>query len=38
MATLLVAPVLSWPLVIAVAASLTRMARTLTALPRIATA
>jgi len=32
---LLVAPVLSWPLVIAVAASLTRMALTLTALPRI---
>jgi hypothetical protein len=37
-AALLVAPVLSWPLVIAVAASLTRMALTLTALPRITTA
>jgi hypothetical protein len=35
---LLVAPVLSWPLVIAVAASLTRMSLTLTALPRIAAA
>jgi hypothetical protein len=35
---LLVAPALSWPLVIAVAASLTRMALTLTALPRISTA
>ena len=35
---LLVAPVVSWPLVIAVAASLTRMALTLTALPRIAAA
>jgi hypothetical protein len=37
-AALLVAPVLSWPLVIAVAASLSRMALTLTALPRITTA
>jgi hypothetical protein len=35
---LLAVPVLSWPLVIAVAASLTRMAFTLTALPRIVTA
>jgi hypothetical protein len=36
-AALLLAPVLSWPLVVAVAASLTRMAFTLTALPRITT-
>jgi hypothetical protein len=37
-AALLVAPALSWPLVIAVAASLFRMTFTLTALPRITTA
>jgi hypothetical protein len=37
-AALLVAPVLSWPLVVAVTGSLTRIALTLTALPRITTA
>jgi hypothetical protein len=37
-AALLLAPAVSWPLAVAVAASLTRMALTLTALPRITTA